>query len=567
MNSERKQEAARLLQFLYGKNYHQGDEDELEAIAGQHAVRVRKPLTEKDNFLIIYPDAIRNDGEASLAVLDRFLKRRADFISNVHLLPFFPFSSDDGYAVMDYDCVRTECGSWEDVERLSETRGLIFDFAVNHVSSESLWLKRYLDGDPEFRDFFIEYDETFDTSKTVRPRPTPLYHEYTGKAGTKRLWTTFSADQVDLNYRNFRVLLKMCRVLAEYLEHGARCIRLDAVCYLWKESGTSCCSLEQTHAVIRLLRLLMDEIAPGSVLLTQTNVPHEENLSYFGDGTNEAGMVYQFALPPLVLHAILSGQADLLVRWAGGVENPPGHAAFFNFLGGHDGVGLRPVRNLLDHKGRELLVENTLAEGGKTSSASLPGGGEEVYELNTNYLSALTCPGDSEEIREGKTLAAHSILCSLMGVPAIYYHALFGSGNDCRGMEESGMPRRINRQKFSEAQLETLLKTEGLRREILEGLKDMLTARGKNPAFGPYNPQKIHQPAPGVMAVERYQKDGNGERILTLTNVGREPEKIYLKENIKRVLLSRGSRQEEEKRTITLMPYGYLWAELERTEK
>lgn len=565
MNQERKQKAAKLLKFIYGKEYHQGDEDRLAEIASLYEKRERKPLTEKDSFLIIYPDAIQNDEEPSLAVLDSFLKKHGDFISNVHLLPFFPYSSDDGYAVKDYESVREECGSWEDVERLAEERGLVFDFAVNHVSSESRWLKRYLDGDTEYQDFFIEYDESFDTSAVVRPRPTPLYHAYTGKAGIKRLWTTFSEDQVDLNYRNFQVLLKICQVLGEYLSHGARCIRLDAVCYLWKESGTRCCSLEKTHAVVQILRLMMDEMAPGSILLTQTNVPHEENLSYFGDGTNEAGMVYQFALPPLVLHAILSGRADLLAQWAGKVKIPSDSATFFNFLGGHDGVSLRPVRKILDEEGLRILVENTLASGGKTSSASLPGGGSEIYELNTNFLSALTCPGDTLETQKNKTLAAHSILCCLVGIPAIYYHALLGSQNDCEGMETSGMPRRINRQKFSRFQLEGLLEAEPIRQEILKGLETMLTIRGEHPAFGPYNPQTIRKADTRVMAVERFRR--GGQRVLVLTNVSREQVEIKLEQKIRRVLLNGGSCPGTAENSIILMPYGYLWAELEETEK
>lgn len=569
MRKELREKISELLRFIYEETYRSGDEDALGILIDKYpAAGRRNRLNEKDNVLIIYPDAITKDGRPSIGVIDEFIEKHADFISNVHLLPFYPYTSDDGYAVSDYETVRAECGTWEDIGRLAGRRGLVFDFVINHVSSENGWLRGYLDGDPGYADFFIEYSEGFDTSKVVRPRPTPLFHEFTGEAGSKLLWTTFGKDQVDLNFGNFQVLLRICGILAEYLHYGARCIRLDAVCYLWKESGGSCCNMERTHAVIKLLRLLMDEIAPGALLLTQTNVPHGENLCYFGDGTDEAGLIYQFVLPPLVLQAILSQKADKLTEWAKKIDRVSDTATFLNFLGGHDGIGLRPVQSILTDDDRTRMMENTLAQGGKVSCSVSPDGSREVYELNTNYLSALTLPGDSGELQMRKTLAAHSILFSAIGVPAIYYHALFGSQNDCAGMEKSGMVRRINRQKFEREELECLLEDEWLRKGILENLEKMLRIRGENPAFSPYNPQVVYDLDPELFSLERYEYGKNGQRVLSLTNVSSRFCRKILPDTFRGKLIYNAFEQQKyEDNEVVLTPYGSVWLEIDPQQK
>lgn len=563
MKSEGKQKIRELLRFIYPESYRPGDEESLFRIIDSFpALPPKEGLSEKDNVLIIYPDAIKKEGEPAIRTLCRFLHTYGEAVTNVHLLPFYPYSSDDGYAVTDYENVREDLGSWQDLEDLAGRRHLIFDFVVNHVSAKSQWFLRYLKGDPEFEDFFIEYREDFDVSKVVRPRTAPLFHEYPAAGGVKKLWTTFGEDQIDLNYGNFRVLIRMCGILAEYLRHGARCIRLDAVCYLWKESGKSCCNLPRTHAVIRLFRLLMDEIAPGAVLLTQTNVKHDENLSYFGDGSCEAGLVYQFALPPLVLNAVCSRRADKLTQWAKGINRISEKATFLNFLGGHDGIGLRPVADLLTGPERDRMIENTLAGGGRVSYSAGPDGKQEAYELNTNYLSALTSFGDSQEIQLKKTLAAHSVLFSVIGVPAVYYHGLLGSENDCRGMEESGIIRRINRQKFDEKELDDLM-TGQPRRMIWNQLGEMLKIRGRNPAFSPYNPQTVMELDFRVFAVERYEYGKPGQRIISATNLSPEEVEISLPgRRDGKVLYNSFGEQKCREGKVLLAPYGFLWMEM-----
>ncbi|MDZ7542974.1 alpha-amylase, partial [Clostridium perfringens] len=177
-------------------------------------------------------------------------------------------------------------------------------FVANHISKSSSWFKGYLNDEEKYKNYFIKDDNNFDSKNVVRPRTSPLFHEYKGESGLKTAWTTFSEDQIDVNFGHFPVFLEMTDILLNYAQNGATSIRLDAIGFLWKESGTSCMHLPQTHAIIEIWRMLLDYFKPNTQIITETNVPHKENISYFGDTTNEANMVYQFALPPLVLHTL-----------------------------------------------------------------------------------------------------------------------------------------------------------------------------------------------------------------------------------------------------------------------
>ena len=170
---------------------------------------------------------------------------------------------------------------------------------------------------------------------------------------------------------------------------GAEFIRLDAIAYLWKEIGTACIHLPQTHAVVRIMHALLEQAAPQVRLITETNVPHTENMSYFGDGTNEAHLIYNFALPPLVLYTLQNGDAGPLSAWASGLTLPSQQVTFFNFLASHDGIGVTPLRGLLPESAIEELARRTLAQGGLVSYRSNPDGSQSPYELNINYFDAL----------------------------------------------------------------------------------------------------------------------------------------------------------------------------------
>lgn len=486
------------------------------------AVQTPADLTERDALLITYADQVRAPGQSPLATLNEVAAEHLQgVVSGLHLLPFYPWSSDDGFSVKDFFAVDSAAGSWADIARLSERFDLMFDGVFNHLSAQSDWFQRFLADEPACRDFFVTVEGTPDLSRVVRPRALPLLTEFPSATGPRKVWTTFSADQVDLDFRNPEVLLRVTEALLFYVARGARFIRLDAIAFLWKELGTSCLHLPQTHAVIQLWRAILDEVAPGVRLITETNVPHVDNISYFGDGTNEAQLVYNFALPPLVLHSFATGNADTLTRWAQSLTPPSNGVAFFNFLASHDGIGLNPARGILTEAEIAALVARTLAHGGYISDKHLPDGSRAPYEMNINYLDALSNPaaGEPDELVARRFLTAQAILLSLPGVPGIYFHSLFGSRGDRTGAEASGIPRRINREKLARRDLDAALADpRSLRSQVFGGLRELLRRRAANPAFSPHAPAEVLALDPRVVAIRRQGNDRN-QSALCLHNV------------------------------------------------
>ncbi|MGG1576238.1 alpha-amylase family glycosyl hydrolase, partial [Fictibacillus sp. NRS-1165] len=347
------------------------------------------------------------------------------------LLPFYPYSSDDGFSVIDYKNVNPIAGDWEDVDSLTKVTRLMFDYVCNHISAKSSWFQEYLKGNPEFQDFFIEVEPSIDLSLVTRPRATPVLTKFTLADGTeKHIWTTFSDDQIDLNFSNPNLLVKMIDVLLFYLEQGAEYLRLDAVGFMWKEIGTTCIHHEKTHQIIKLFRDIADEVARGTVIITETNVPHKDNVSYFGNGRDEAHMVYQFPLPPLVLYSIVRENGSALTNWAKQLEPAGEKTTFFNFLASHDGIGLNPIRGIIAEDEILGMVEALKKEGALVNYKKNPDGSESPYEINVTYMDALNKRSDDDTIRLKRFLLAHSILLTLPGVPAVYIQSMLGSRND-----------------------------------------------------------------------------------------------------------------------------------------
>ncbi|MDH3718839.1 MAG: alpha-amylase family glycosyl hydrolase, partial [Planctomycetota bacterium] len=323
------------LRFLYG-DQADGILRRIDKLADRYAglrSRSRDSLWDQRSVVLItYGDQVRGAGQAALEaqrqlLLDYELNK---VINGIHILPFFPYSSDDGFSVIDYRRVDPAVGDWSDVDRLGESFGLAFDFVVNHCSQHNDWFQRYLKGEEPYTGYFIEVDPSIDLSAVTRPRSTPLLTAYQTNRGTRHVWTTFSADQIDLNFACPEMLLEALDILLLYVQHGATVIRLDAIGFLWKQIGTTCMHLPQTHAIVKLMRDVVDDLAPGTILLTETNVPHAENISYFGDG-DEAHAVYQFSLAPLLLDAFLTGDAHALNAWLSDLEFPGAGMTYFNF--------------------------------------------------------------------------------------------------------------------------------------------------------------------------------------------------------------------------------------------
>ncbi|MGE9291857.1 MAG: sugar phosphorylase, partial [Puniceicoccales bacterium] len=436
--------------------------------------------SERDSFLITYADSILG-AESPIRSLHDFLKSRVgDSISLVHLLPFYPYTSDDGFSVVDFRKIRSDLGNWRDVEAMAEDFRLVFDAVINHVSASSQYMKGYCNGEDEYAAFFVSLDPETDTSSVLRTRNLPLLHPYDTARGTEWLWTTFSADQVDLNYRNPRVLLEVLDVLLFYSAQGASMIRLDAIPYLWKELGTSCAHLPQTHAIIKLIRDVYDAVAPHMLLLTETNVPHKENISYFGDEGDEAQMIYNFSLPPLIVWSLLKSDASVLTDWAKGLEFISPRATYLNITATHDGIGMRPTEGILSEEERAELVQMSYDRGGEMTGKRNSDGSVSPYELNLSYFDAVNDPRSSDpvELQVRKFLLSQAIPMALMGMPGIYIHSLLGSRNDLEGVRNTGRARSINRKQLNLEELYCELDDPAsLRSRVFAGYTRLLALR------------------------------------------------------------------------------------------
>jgi len=476
---------------------------------------------EQDVVLITYADQFREPDKPTLSTFSRFYQQHLQStFPLVHLLPFFPWSSDDGFSVIDYHQVNPLCGDWPDIARLHQETRLMFDFVCNHMSAQSAWFRHFLAQAPGWDDFFISMPPATDLSAVTRPRTSPLLTPFKMADGdTRFIWTTFSADQIDLNFANPEVLLRMVNVLLDYLKRGADYVRLDAVGYMWKTPGTRCIHLEKTHQLVKLFRAIADIVAPGTVIITETNVPHQDNISYLGNGHDEAQMVYQFSLPPLVLHAIHTGSARALRQWASTLDLSSNDTTFFNFLASHDGIGLNPARGILSEVEIVALVRDLALEGALVSYKNNPDGTTSPYEINVTYLDALNSEADDDATRLKRFLLAHAILLVFPGVPAIYIQSILGSRNHYDGVRAAGHNRAINRQKYTRQEIEAaLVGGDWLRQQVYTQLGQLIQLRRRQPAFHPDNPMTIYESENAVLVLSRHQAE-SGDGLLCVFNL------------------------------------------------
>jgi sucrose phosphorylase len=494
--------------------------------AAEREAKLSARFDERDIVLITYGDLLASPGRRPLEALGDFVSRfMHGAINTLHLLPFYPYSSDRGFAVIDFQEVDPRLGSWDDIERLGERFRLMFDGVFNHVSSKSRWFQRFLNGRPGYDSYFVAFTTheaiTKDhLSHILRPRTSDLLTPFRTLEGLRWVWTTFGPDQVDLNFRNPEVLLRVVEVLLLYVRRGADIIRLDAVTYLWRELGTRCAHLGETHAIVQLLRAVLDVVAPRVALITETNVPHADNVAYFGDGWNEAQLVYNFALPPLTLHTFLAGDSSRLADWARSLTTPSPASTYFNFLDSHDGIGLLGAQGLLSEAEIAAMVRRVEEYGGLVSYRAAGDGGTSPYELNVTWYSALNREdgGEDVDLQVARFVASRSIALALAGVPGIYLPSLFGSKNDLEAVRAGEGARAINRDTVDVPALEALLRDpRSWVSKVARRFGRLIRRRVASPAFHPQAAQIVHDGHPHVFAVSRVTADGR--RLLALTNV------------------------------------------------
>lgn len=539
--------------------------DRLAMMAGRYGVAAaaRPPPAARwdarDAVLIAYGDMVRAPGEKPLATLKSFADSHLkDAFSTIHVLPFFPYSSDDGFSVIHFRTVNPELGDWPAVQALGENFRLAFDLVLNHVSRASGWFQDYLAGIAPGRRYFIEPDPGADLSAVVRPRSLPLLTPVMTPGGKRSVWTTFSEDQIDLDFSNPDVLFELLDILLFYVSMGARVIRLDAIAYLWKRAGTPCIHLPETHEIVKLFRDFLEAVAPDVLLLTETNVPQAENYSYFGDG-DEAHIAYQFALPPLLLHALQSGTARHLSAWASALPAPPAGCTVLNFTASHDGIGLRPLQGLLPDTEIRSLVARMQSLGAQVSTRRNSDGTDSPYELNITYFDAMRGNGEPAAAHIQRFLCSQTIPMALKGIPAVYFNSLVAARNDEEGARRTGRARSLNRRKWSQEELDAALKDDKSDAALVFGeYTRLLRLRAGQPAFHPDGAQKIADLGESVFAVERTSPDGK-QSILAISNCSGGPVAVPAPAARDRLDLILNRKPETDGHAIRLNPYQSVW--------
>ena len=524
-----------LLSKIYGKETVEKLLDKLYSLLENHFAEHKEENLNKWNesniLLISYGDSVCSQaGEKPLVTLNRFLcKYLQDTITGIHILPFFPYSSDDGFAVIDYLKVNSELGDWEDVSAIAENFNLMVDLVINHVSSQSLWFKQFKQCQPPGCDYFIEVDPTTELSEVVRPRNSPLLAKVETDKGTKYVWATFSHDQIDVNFANPDVLLEFIKIILFYVRQGAKYIRLDAVGYLWKKMDTPCIHLNETHAMIRLLREILQMLDADVALITETNVPNRENLSYFGN-RDEAHMIYNFSLPPLLLNALLQGKSEHLKTWMMSMPPAPIGCAYLNFTASHDGIGVRPAEGLLAEQEYQQLLETMQKFGGKISMRKKADGSESPYEMNISLFDALkgTVKGEDKWQVE-RFICSQTIMMAIEGIPAFYIHSLFATPNDYESVENTGRNRSINRHKWDVDKLEWLLADENSpQARVYKELCRLIQIRRRQSAFHPNATQyTLHPMNKALFAFWRQSRDRD-QSIFCINNLSDRSQKLRL---------------------------------------
>jgi len=521
---------------------------------------------ETDNMLITYGDSITRTGEVPLRTLHRFIRDKiGPSISGVHILPFFPYSSDDGFSVMDYVSVNPSLGDWDDVSAIARDYRLMSDLVLNHASSRSRWFENFKKRQDPGKDYFVEADPAADLSAVVRPRSSPLLSTVETVDGQRHVWCTFSADQVDLNFANPDVLVEFAGIMRFYLEAGVRIFRMDAVAFLWKVVGSDCIHLPQTHEIIKLLRTLVEHHTADAVVVTETNVPNRENLTYFGNA-NEAHWIYNFSLPPLLVYTLVRGDCRHLKTWV--MSMPPAQAGttYLNFIASHDGIGLRPLDGLVDEQEQEALLDCMRSFGGHVAMRQTGEDQQKPYEINIALFDALqgTIAGGADAFQVDRYLCAHAVMLAMEGVPALYIHSLLGTRNDAERVIHTGSNRSINRHLWDEAELGQALADASLHHgQVFDSLRRLLDIRCRQPAFHPNATQFTMHLGTSVFGFWRQSLDRR-QSVFCLFNVTAEMQLLNLSDiNLigtdRWTDLITGREYADLQAQLEMAPYAAIW--------
>lgn len=518
-----------------------------------------------DAVLITYADTVHDDVRPGLQCLRRLVNRHLEsFASVIHVLPFLKSTSDGGFAVASYQQLEQRHGDWSDLANLAEGRRLMADLVLNHVSASHPWVHQFLNNEEPGRSCVLEAAPDPCWSDVVRPRSSALFTQLAGANGKRRVWTTFGPDQVDLNWRSPQVLIGFAELLMRLCRHGVRWIRLDAVGFVWKEPHTTCIHRPEAHQLVEVLRFLLNETFDDGVVVTETNVPEQENLSYLING-REAHLAYNFPLPPLLLEATISGRADLLNAWLSHWPALPQDTGLLNFTACHDGIGLRPLEGLMPKIRLLKLLISCEQRGGLISHRRLSDGDDVPYEINISWWSAMADAGiDPSHFQLNRFLLTQLLVLALPGIPAFYLPALLATPNDVSRFRCSGQRRDLNRPQF---------KAETLERRFNDPESDVSrVVQALRHAMGIRSSLKPLQPDAEMRVISRHRSDlvvlqrsKSGESLfaiynmtssrlnLALSTLVKDPDRSHWYDCLADQGLPEGQRQ------LQLEPYAVHW--------
>ena len=466
--------------------------DDFSEKSAYEEIRDKERWNESHSVLITYADSIYKNGEATLITLRKLLSKHFGSLSKVvHILPFLKSTSDGGFAVSSYDSLEEKFGDWDDLKSISKNHDLMADLVLNHVSSSHPWVQQFIKSqEPGISNVFSP-EQNLDWSNVVRPRSSSLFSQINTDDGPKQVWTTFGPDQIDLNWHNPKMTLEFLNLITTYLSNGIKWLRLDAVGFIWKESGTTCLHLPKAHSIVKLLRVLLNNLLDDGVLITETNVPQKENLSYLIPD-DEAHMAYNFPLPPLLLEAIITSRADILNSWIFDWPILPEDTTLFNFTASHDGVGLRALEGLMNEQRIKDLLINCEKRGGLVSHRRLSNGDDKPYELNISWWSAMEDSSrDAKRFQYERFILSQLLVMALKGVPAFYLPALLASENDIKSFSMTGQRRDLNREKFKSENLSAVLNNpESNANKNLKYLRNAMDVRSELKQFHPCSQMK-----------------------------------------------------------------------------
>jgi glycosidase len=512
-------------------------------------------FSHKDIILNSYPDSIISESTSPLAALRKFGE---EFLSNtingIHILPFYPWDTDRGFSVLDYYEVDPRNGSWQDIRAIASTfDSLMIDVVINHASIDNSIVQQAL-LKQDYHNYVLTFDDQNKPShdelvKITRARPSPVLTRYAlvkdsfdndkatlvhpEEKGQGWVWTTFSRSntpdgnidtrQVDFNFKNSKVFIEFLKIILEYISHGARWIRLDAIGYLWKEIGTNCLHRPQTHVITQLYSEILALLESFSiVLIAEVNEPQEKALQYLGlTEEPESDMIYLFTHFPLAVHAILSGTAKYYMNWLPSLIPAIGKL-FVTVLGTHDGMGQKPIGDWLPSSEKEFL-QTTLVNkhGALPNFAHLSGGQKIIYELCSTPWSFIN-PKNSKHDRKiaiRRYSAVFTLGLMIKGVPSIYINGLLGIPNSEETLDEN---RTVNRQRLNESELLNILRDEAnINSQILTELLRITEIRQNEPSFdlaGRFKPVTIHDSIVSIILSSNDQKDN----LLAMVNVSNE---------------------------------------------